>query len=151
MNNAVSLNVESVIVDYLVPLLGFAASVTGASDRLHEDENSLGPLGAFIEVPAVIVEVGEMPTVLETNPVYQGEVTVTVRHSTERSTVRSHNTDANLVADALWEEADIYASVSENQYLTLSGINHVSTSFLREGRKLETKIVFNIQISSKEI
>lgn len=151
MNNAISINVESVLVDYLTPLLGFAASVTGASDRAHEDEDNLGPLGEFVPVPAVIVEVGDMPTVLETNPVYQGEVTVTVRHSTERSTALSHSIDANLASDALWEEADIFAAFQENQYLQLSGINHTSTQFTREGRKLETKIVFTIQISSKEI
>lgn len=150
MNSSVTLNLEAALIAYLTPLCPFAESVTGMSDRAHADEDQYGVLGEYVSVPAVIVSVeggeNEVPTV----PVINAAVTVTVRSSSEQSTVATHNANAITVCDALWDAAELHASVSEYPGLTLSEIYPEGQRFTREGRKLETIFPFRITISSKE-
>ncbi len=112
MNSSVTLNLEAALIAYLTPLCPFAESVTGMSDRAHADEDQYGVLGEYVSVPAVIVSVeggeNEVPTV----PVINAAVTVTVRSSSEQSTVATHNANAITVCDALWDAAELHASVS---------------------------------------
>lgn len=150
MNSSVTLNLEAVLVAYLTPLCTFAASVTGMSSRAHADEDQYGILGEYVAVPAVIVSVeggeNEMPTV----PVINAAVTITVRSSTEQSTVATHNANAITVSDAMLDEVELYEAISNYPGLTLSAIYPEGQRFTREGRKLETSFPFKITISSKE-
>ena len=150
MNSSVTLNLESALVAYLTPLCPFASSVTGMSNRSHADEDQYGILGEYVAVPAVIVSVeggeNEMPTV----PVINAAVTITVRSSTERSLVATHNANAITVSDAMWDEAALHSFVSSRPGLTLSGIFSERQRFTREGRKLKTSFPFKVTISSKE-
>ena len=150
MNSSLTLNLEAALIAYLTPVCSFAESITGMSDRSHADEDQYGILGEYVAVPAVIVAVeggdNEMPTV----PLINAAVTVTVRSSSEQSTIATHNANAITVSDALWDVAALNASVSAYPGLTLSEIYPEGQRFTREGRKLETIFPFKVTISSKE-
>ena len=150
MNSSLTLNLEAALIAYLTPVCSFAESITGMSDRSHADEDQYGILGEYVAVPAVIVAVeggdNEMPTV----PLINAAVTVTVRSSSEQSTVATHNANAITVSDALWDVAALHDSVADFPGLTLSEIYPAGESFNRTGRKLETVFNFRISISSKE-
>jgi len=150
MNSSVTLNLEAALVAYLTPLCPFAESVTGMSNRAHADEDQYGILGEYVAVPAVIVSVeggdNETPTV----PVINAAATVTVRSSSERSLVSTHNANAVTVSEGMLDACEIYESVGAYPGLTLSEIYPEGQRFTREGRKLETVFNFKITISSKE-
>ena len=151
MNSALSLNLEAALVAYLTPLCPFAESVTGASDRRHADEDQYGILGQYVAVPAVTVSVPGGSNTMNTVPVIETEVMVTVRHSAERSTPATHKADSVTVSDALWTVADLNTAIGDTDGITLSQIYSTGETFTREGRKLETTFTFNAIISSKEI
>ena len=150
MNSSVTLNLEAALIAYLTPVCSFAESITGMSDRSHADEDQYGILGEYVAVPAVIVSVegGENESIEA--PAINASVTITVRSSTEQSTVATHNANSITVSDALWDEAALHSFVSSRPGLTLSGIFSEAQRFTREGRKLETSFPFKVTISSKE-
>lgn len=150
MNNAISINLESALVAYLTPICTFAASVTGNSDPRHADEEQYGILGAYAAVPAVIVNVGPGEQEIETTPVLRFNVVVTVRSSTLRSLVATHNTNSTTVADAMWDESTVMTELNESETIIVSSIHAAGETFTREGRKLETTFNFSIVASSKD-
>lgn len=148
MTTAIS-TLESELVAYLSAAgLTWAASITGASDPRHADEEQYGILGAYTAVPAVIVQCDDAPAESEQVPVYRVPVTVTVRSSTLRSLVATHRTRAEAVAAAMFSEAAVNTALSDS--LIVSAINPTGESFTRNGRALETRLSFTFTISGKE-
>lgn len=140
---------ESALVSYLTPLLPWAASVTGASDPRHADEEQYGILGKFVAVPAVVVSCGDSSqgdTV--TIPVYRVSVTVSVRHSELRSLISTHKAHAEAVGALLWDISAMTTALEGS--LIVSSYFVTGEAFTRNNRALETTFTLSITISGKE-
>lgn len=148
MTTALS-TLESALAAYLTPLLPWAASVSGASDPRHADEEQYGILGAYTAVPAVIVAVGD-PSQGEAValPVYQVSTTVTVRHSELQSLVSTHKTHAEAVGALLWDLSAMTTALGAS--LIVSSYFVTGEAFTRNNRALETVFTLSITISGKE-
>ncbi len=150
MNSFVSINTEQALIDYLTPLFPWAACIIGASDKRNADEDQYGIIGEYVPLPAIVVSVGQLSVEATTAPVFHGQVTVTVRSSSELTTVDTHRRNTSKVSDALWDQEALFNSIDETQHLTLSSIFSTGEEFTREGRKLESRFTFDIIISGKD-
>jgi uncharacterized membrane protein len=119
------------------------------SNRAHADEDQYGILGEYVAVPAVMVEVLDGTQSLPDNPCVMFGVKVTVRSSSEQSTVATHNLNASTVGDVLWDPAAINEAIDDSAKLAISGHNHDGQSFNRTGRALVTEFSMQFEVTSK--
>jgi len=140
---------ESALVSHLGDgRLPFAASVTGASDPRHADEDQYGILGKYVQLPAVVVECSGDDASGGGAPIINSTARITVRHSLERWTVASHKADSETVAAQLWDYAAMAEAIGAS--LTVSSIRFGGEEFTRDGRALETVFTLNLIIGGKE-
>lgn len=123
------------------------SEVVTQDDYRHADEEAGGVLGRFLPVPVAIVSATGQFSLLEA-PCLTAEVTVTVRHSMEASTLETHQASATAIFDALFDQAALLAHVNADAALVASDVLYTGQTFQRVGRAYESAISFSITVAS---
>lgn len=123
------------------------SEVVTQDDYRIADEEAGGVLGRFLPVPVAIVSATGQFSLME-SPCLTADVTVTVRHSMEDSTLETHQTSATNIFDALFDQAALFAHINSDSKLVASDVTYTGQTFQRVGRAYESALTFQTTVAS---